>query len=52
VRGSKLAQEQIIEMREQKASGAVTLSTLARRFGISKQHAHRIVRRKKWAHVR
>lgn len=50
VRVTVLTQAQVDEIRSGKFSGCSTRE-IARHFGISKSHVHRILRRENWAHV-
>ena len=47
---SKLTRQDIVDIRLQKERG-VAVSSLAMSYGISRQHVHRISKRKRWKHV-
>ena len=46
----KLTEAEVLNLRELRAQGWI-LADLGRRFGISKAHASRIVRRENWSHI-
>lgn len=48
---AKLNEKGVIEMRTLYSRGGITYSELGKRFGVSKSHVCRIVRRKTWRHI-
>lgn len=49
---SKLSAEQVAAMRSRYAAGGVTFRDLSREFGVCYQHAHLVVRGRRWSLAR
>lgn len=50
--GSKLTEDEILEIRERASSGNRGIQAkLAREFGVCNQHISRIVNDKRWTHI-
>lgn len=50
-RSAKLTEDAVIEMRGLRADGGITVTELAKRFGVTHGQVSKILARKKWAHV-
>jgi Pectobacterium phage endonuclease len=48
---AKLTTEQVIEIRSRYVRGVVTITTLAREYGVSHENIGQVIRRQTWKHV-
>lgn len=48
---AKLSDDEVQEIRENYAGGAVSQTELSRRFGVGQSHISEIISRRKWAHL-